>query len=147
MTRAIGGSKCRSAYTATTGTPSYLTNQTVHETMSNGSGQDPDTTRASEQPHPASSHGDKPKQSGPVHLKSSPSLERLRERVKEAVHELDRLRKENAALAERIRQLETRPDVDLDGTVLAFEADPDVLREKVEGFIKTIDTYLAKENE
>ena len=37
--------------------------------------------------------------------------------------------------------------VDLDGTVLAFEADPDVLREKVEGFIKTIDTYLAKENQ
>ncbi len=96
----------------------------------------------------ASSHdGEKPKQHRPVHLKSSPSLERLRERVKQAVHELDRLRKENAALAERIRHLETRPDVDLDGTVLAFEADPDVLREKVEGFIKTIDTYLAKENE
>jgi hypothetical protein len=115
--------------------------------MSNGSGQDPDPTRASEQPQPASNHGEKPKRSGPVHLKSSQSLERLRERVKQAVHELDRLCKENAALAERIRQLETRPDVDLDGTVLAFEADPDVLREKVEGFIKTIDTYLAKENE
>ena len=115
--------------------------------MSNGSGQHPDTTRASEQPQPASSHGEKPKQHGPVHLKSSPSLERLRERVKQAVHELDRLHKENAALAERIRHLETRPDIDLDGTVLAFEADPDVLRKKVEGFIKTIDTYLAKENE
>ena len=63
------------------------------------------------------------------------------------MHELDRLHKENAALAERIRHLETRPDIDLDGTVLAFEADPDVLRKKVEGFIKTIDTYLAKENE
>ena len=117
--------------------------------MSNGSGQDPagDTRHDSEQPPPASDHGEKPKRSGPVHLKSSQSLERLRERVKQAVHELDRLRKENAALAERIRQLETRPDVDLDGTVLAFEADSDVLREKVEGFIKTIDTYLAKENE
>ncbi len=115
--------------------------------MSNGSGQDPDTTRASEQPQPALNHGEKPKRSGPVHLKSSQSLKRLRERVKQAVHELDRLRKENAALAERIRQLETRPDVDLDGTVLAFEADSDVLREKVEGFIKTIDTYLAKENQ
>ncbi len=115
--------------------------------MSNGSGQDPDTTRASEQPQAASGHGEKPKRSGPVHLKNSQSLERLRERVKQAVHELDRLRKENTALAERIRQLETRPDVDLDGTVFAFEADSDVLREKVEGFIKTIDTYLAKENE
>ncbi len=117
--------------------------------MSNSSGQDPagDTTRASEQPQPASNHGEKTKRRGPVHLKSLQSLERLRERVKQAAHELDRLRKENAALAERIRQLETRPDVDLDGTVLAFDADPEVLREKVEGFIKTIDTYLAKENE
>ena len=50
-------------------------------------------------------------------------------------------------LAERIEQLETRPDIDLDGTVFAFDADPDVLREKVEGFIKTIDAYLARENQ
>ncbi len=115
--------------------------------MSNGSGQDPaeDTTRASEQPPPASNHGEK--QRGPVHLKSPQSLERLRERVKQVAHELERLRKENAALAERIQQLETRPDIDLDGTVFAFDADPDVLREKVEGFIKSIDAYLARENQ
>lgn len=119
--------------------------------MSNGSGQDPagDTTRASEQPPPASNHGGdpKPKRREPVHLKSLQSLERLRERVKQAAHELERLRKENAALAEGIEQLETHPDIDLDGTMFTFDADPDVLREKVEGFIKTIDAYLARENQ
>ncbi len=117
--------------------------------MSNGSGQDPaeDARHASEQPPPASNHGEKPKQHGPVHLKSPQSLERLRERVKQAAHELERLRKENAALAEGIEQLETHPDIDLDGTVFTFDADSDVLREKVEGFIKTIDAYLARENQ
>ncbi len=115
--------------------------------MSNGSGQDPaeDARHASEQPPPASNHGEKPK--GSVHLKSPQSLERLRERVKQAAHELERLRKENAALAERIEQLETHPDIDLDGTVFTFDADSDVLREKVEGFIKTIDAYLVRENQ
>lgn len=114
--------------------------------MSNGSGQDPaeDTPRASE---PDADHDEQAKRRGPVHLKSTQSLERLRDRVKQVAHELDRLRQENAALAQRIRHLETRPDVDLDGTVLAFDTDPEALREKVEGFIKTIDSYLAREEE
>ncbi len=117
--------------------------------MSNGSGQDPagDTRHDAEQPPPAPTHGEKPKRRGSVHLQSPQSLVRLRERVKQAAHELERLRKENAALAERIEQLETHPDINLDGTVFAFDADPDVLREKVEGFIKTIDAYLARENQ
>ena len=116
--------------------------------MSNGSGQDPakDAARASEQPAPASDHDEQPKRRGAVPLKSTQSLERLRDRVKQAAQELDRLRQENTALAQRLQHLETRPDVDLDGTVLAFDTDPEALREKVEGFIKTIDTYLAKEN-
>ncbi len=80
-------------------------------------------------------------------MKSPQSLERLRDRVKKAAHELERLRKENAALTERIRRLETSPAVDLDGTVLAFDEDPVVLREKVEGFITAIDAYLTKESE
>lgn len=108
-----------------------------HETMSNGSGQNPATT---------STDGDKPERSETVHLQNPQSLERLRERVKQAVHELDRLRQENAALAQRLQQLEARPDVDFDGTVITVDADPEALREKVEGFIKTIDAYLAREN-
>ena len=117
--------------------------------MSNGSGQDPaeGTPHAAEQPAPASDHDEMPKRRGTVPLKNPQSLERLRDRVKQAAHELDRLRQENAALAQRIQQLETRPAADFDGTVLAFDTDPDALREKVKGFIKTIDTYLAKEEE
>ena len=74
-------------------------------------------------------------------------LERLRDRVKKAARELERLRTENAALTERIRRLETSPTVDLEGTVLAFDEDPEMLREKVEGFITTIDAYLARETQ
>ena len=47
---------------------------------------------------------------------------------------------------ERIGQLETRPPVDLDGAVLALDEDPALLREKIEGFIKAIDAYLARES-
>ena len=74
-------------------------------------------------------------------------VERLRDRIKKAARELERLRTENAALTERIRQLETSPVVDLEGTVLAFDEDPDILREKVESFITAIDAYLARETQ
>ena len=123
--------------------------------MSNGSGLEGDTPRASEPSQPAAPQemkpttndsNDKPKRRPPVSLKNPQSLERLRDRVKKAARELERLRQENAALAERIRLLEARPAVDLEGTVLAFDEDPDLLREKVEGFIQAIDTYLAKES-
>jgi len=115
--------------------------------MSNGSGRQDARLHASEKAPSASSGGERPPKQEPVRLKSPQSLERLRDRVKKAAHELERLRKENTALAERIRQLETRPAVDFDGTVLAFDEDPEALREKVESFIRSIDTYLAKEEE
>jgi hypothetical protein len=124
--------------------------------MSNGSGQEGDTARVSGPSQPAARQDDLPalnegddtlKRQNTILLKGPQSLERLRDRVKKAAHELERLRTENAALTERIRRLESRPAVDLDGTVLAFDEDPDVLREKVEGFIQAIDTYLAKETE
>lgn len=122
--------------------------------MSNGSGLEGDTPGVSEPSQtaapqqmkpPSNDSDDKPKRRPPVSLKNPQSLERLRDRVKKAARELERLRQENAALAERIRHLEARPAVDLEGTVLAFDEDPDLLREKVEGFIQAIDTYLAKE--
>ena len=124
--------------------------------MSNGSGLEDDTPHLSEPSQPAAPHAgqpapddgaDAPKRRSTVSLKSPQSLERLRDRVKKAARELERLRTENAALTERIRQLETSPAVDLDGTVLAFDEDPDILREKVEGFITAIDAYLARETQ
>ncbi len=124
--------------------------------MSNGSGLEDDTARFSEPSQPAAQQeaqpasdddADTPKQGGTVSLKNPQSLERLRDRVKKAARELERLRTDNAALTERIRRLETSPTVDLEGTVLAFDEDPDILREKVEGLITTIDAYLARETQ
>jgi hypothetical protein len=110
--------------------------------MSNGAGQHPAGDEATAQAAQQASDTSAKRR---VPLKSPQSLERLRDRVQAAVHELDRLRKENAALTERIEQLETRPTLDVDDTLLAFDEHPDALREKVEGFISAIDQYLAKE--
>lgn len=115
--------------------------------MSTSSGREGKVPRAeADEKNTSKGSGESSKQrSSPVYLKNVQSLERLRERVKKAARELERLRKENSALAERIRQLETRPAVDLDSTLLMFDEDPEVLREKVEGFIRSIDAYLANE--
>jgi hypothetical protein len=72
------------------------------------------------------------------------ALERLRTRVLDAVRELERLREENDALAARLADLEAQqgralPDAFFDG------GDPAVLRERVEGFIEALDTYLAQD--
>lgn len=115
--------------------------------MSNGSGQGHAGSHAPvSEPSAAPPHEGTTPHRGPVHLKSPRSLERLRNRVKKAAQELERLRKENAVLAERIQQLETRPAIDLEGTVLSFDEDPEDLRKKVERFIQAIDAYLATEN-
>ena len=80
---------------------------------------------------------------GPARLKSPQSLARLRDRVQEAADQLTRLREENEALRARIEQLEQRPVVDPDLTLLTFEDDPDALRRKIAGFIATLDDYLG----
>lgn len=83
---------------------------------------------------------------GATQLKSLQALTRLRARVEEAARELERLRQENAALAERLRVLEARAPEDFDGAVLRFDEDPDALREQVSSFIATLDAYLAHDN-
>lgn len=89
--------------------------------------------------------GNQQRPTGDVHLKGSSSLERLRDSVEIASQELKRLREENAALAERIAQLESRP-VDLEGeTIVSFDENPELIRRKVGGFIEAIDRYLQKE--
>ena len=84
---------------------------------------------------------------GTVPLKSTASLERLRDRVELAAQELTRLRKENDALTARLRELETRPAVKPDETLLALEESPEAVRRKVEGFIEAIDRYLSREQQ
>jgi hypothetical protein len=80
----------------------------------------------------------------PVPLRNSASLERLRDRIELATHELRRLREENTALAERIRDLEGRP-VEHQETPLQIDHDPEILRLKIDGFIEAIDRYLGKD--
>lgn len=80
-----------------------------------------------------------------VALKGIASLERLRDRVATAAHEMKRLREENAALSERIKELETRPAVDPEGTFLSFEQDPEHLKRKITAFMEAIDSYLERE--
>ena len=82
-----------------------------------------------------------------VSLRSIQSLRQLRDRIRMAALELMRLRKQNDALEARVNQLESDPRRGLEGTVLAFEESPEHLRETVEGFIETIDAYLAKDSE
>ncbi|ARA95181.1 MAG: hypothetical protein D6685_11750 [Bacteroidetes bacterium] len=77
-----------------------------------------------------------------MQLKGNRSLERLRQRVEDAARELERLRGENAALLERLREAEQRPLLDVEGAVVGFDEDPEVLRQKVAGFIEAIDRYL-----
>lgn len=78
-------------------------------------------------------------------LQSLASLERLRDRVEVAAREMKRLRDENGALADRIKELESRPAVDPRGTVLSLDHDPEVLKRKISGFIEAIDRYLENE--
>jgi len=131
-------------YIVYTGSVPQRITEVVHG-MSNGTGQHPAGGEATAQADHSVQQAPDPSAKRRVSLKSPQSLERLRDRVQAAVNELDRLRKENAALTERIEHLETRPTLDVDGTLLTFDENPDALREKVEGFINTIDEYLAKE--
>lgn len=82
-----------------------------------------------------------------MHLRGIESLERLRENVESAAREIQRLREENVALGERIRQLESRPGVKPHPMPLALDADPEVLRRRIASFIESIDRYLDKESD
>lgn len=80
-----------------------------------------------------------------VALKGIASLERLRDRVETAAYEMSRLRDENAALSNRIKELEIRPDVDPTGTFFALDQEPEQLKRRINAFIEAIDSYLERE--
>lgn len=75
---------------------------------------------------------------------SRPALERLREKVHRAADEIERLRAENRVLKQRVEELEARPAIGEDEAFLKLD-DPDALRAQIEGFIDTIDAYLAED--
>ena len=84
---------------------------------------------------------------GHVHLRSIASMERLRDRVEVASHELRRLREENTALSQRIQELKTGPRVETSASFISFDNDPELLRRKITNYIEAIDRYLEKESE
>ena len=82
---------------------------------------------------------------GMVQMKGLGSLERLRDRVEVAAHELKRLREENEALSRRVRELESNPSGEPKASLLTSDQDPELLKRKITGFIEAIDRYLERE--
>ncbi len=81
---------------------------------------------------------------GPVYLKGTRSLERLRDRIDLAVKELARLREENAALQKQLDSFQSHGIEAMDGTPVVFTESPSALRTKVENFIEAIDRYIEQ---
>lgn len=85
---------------------------------------------------------------GPAGRGGRDPLQRLRESVERAATELERLRTENAQLAERIRQMGNQEGFDegppAPPPALALEGDPEALRARIEAFIEAIDRVLAE---
>lgn len=80
-------------------------------------------------------------------LRGSASLRQLRDRVQAIVKELDRLQEENKKLSNRIAELESARIPQSDRTHLTFNKDKEALLSQINTFIKTIDNYLAFEQE
>ena len=75
------------------------------------------------------------------------SLSHLRERVFAAAQELERLRTENAALAQRVLELQDGRDAAPSFAFGEAGGDAEAVRQRVQGFIDAIDTLLAREAE
>lgn len=67
------------------------------------------------------------------------ALARLRDRVEQAAAEIERLRMENAALADRVSRMSEG------GTGVDVSGDPAQLRTTIQGFIDAIDRVLDGE--
>lgn len=72
-------------------------------------------------------------------------LERLRDRIHDVVRELDALRQENHRLSQQIAALQG--ETGADAVMLRLDESPEALREKIEGFIAALDTYLEGEGD
>lgn len=75
----------------------------------------------------------------------SEAYDRLRERVDRAADELQRLRSENAQLAESLRVLWAKTaDGPSEGAAVQLDGDREELKQKVAGFIDIIDRALGE---
>ncbi len=73
---------------------------------------------------------------------SVPALEHLRDRIVHAVEEITRLREVNAELAGRVEHLEKVHGVSSGTSSFVLDENPEVLKEKIAGYIKSIDAHL-----
>lgn len=73
-------------------------------------------------------------------------VRRLRAKVERATALLNRLQEENERLRQRVQELEQRPAISGDKTILALDDDPDALRDRISSFIEAIDAYLEDES-
>ncbi len=71
-------------------------------------------------------------------------LERLRDRIRDVVREIDGLRAENQRLTQQVVALQQQADAG-DPALLRLDESPEALRSKVEGFIEALDAYLEDE--
>lgn len=74
-------------------------------------------------------------------------VQRLYARVEQAVETIEQLRAANRRLRERVAELESRPAVPDDKTMVMLDDDPEALRDRIAGFIATIDRYLDDASE
>ena len=71
------------------------------------------------------------------------ALAQLRDRVEAAAREVERLREENAALAERVAALQSGSGLAAPaGPALPGGEDPEKLKAQIQGFIEAIDQVL-----
>lgn len=71
-------------------------------------------------------------------------LERLRDRIRDVVREVDSLRAENQRLSQQVATLQQQAGAG-DPALLRLDESPEALRSKVEAFIDALDTYLDEE--
>ncbi len=90
----------------------------------------------------AAPSSDKP--ASPVDEATTEALDRLRAGIEAAVNEVNELRRKNEALEERVHDLQQRPEVSSDATVLMLDDGPEEVRQRIEQLIKTIDSRLAE---
>jgi len=86
-------------------------------------------------------------QSGGRNQNTVPALEVLRDRVVHAVEEITRLRSVNSELAARVGRLEKLHGVSAGASSFVIDEEPEILKEKITGYIQAIDAYLEEVDE
>lgn len=70
------------------------------------------------------------------------TVRRLHDRIQRAASLIEDLRAENKRLRRRVDELEARPALPDDQTILALDDNPEALRDRITDFIDSIDAYL-----